>query len=245
MQFTTLNITCERLLPLIRDFPDFKWPAPIQTNPSQRNPYIRCDYHRDHEHETNRCRSLKFIVERLIKVGHLRRHVREVDRGAASMPIADRITASVIAPSESRPTINYILGGPFDDQYQSKHQQKNLFRAAMVKARVNTVHKVGSREEIKPIDVPISFLPINPNRVIVPRYDALVLTLGINGFDVHGVLVDPGSAIDLLQLPVFNQMKLSSRMLNSVGRILPSFNGATTTTLGDITLPLQPGPVTQ
>ena len=158
-------------------------------------------------------------MERLIKVGHLRRHIREVDRGAAFVPIADRITASVIAPSESRPTINYILGGPFDDQYQSKHQQKNLFRAAMVKAQVNTVHKVGSREEIKPIDGPISFPPINPNRVIVPRYDELVLTLGINGFDVHGVLVDPGSAIDLLQLPVFNQMKLSSRMLNSVGRI--------------------------
>ena len=161
------------------------------------------------------------------------------------MPVADRITASAIAPSESRPTINYILGGPFDDQYQSKHQQKNLFRAAMVKARVNTVHKVGSREEIKPIDGPISFPPINPNRVIVPRYDALVLTLCINCFDVHGVLVDPGNAIDLLQLPVFNQMKLSSRMLNSVERILYGFNGATTMTLGDITLPLQLGPVTQ
>ena len=29
-QFTPLNISYERLLPLIRDLPDFKWPAPIQ-----------------------------------------------------------------------------------------------------------------------------------------------------------------------------------------------------------------------
>ena len=33
-QFTPMNITYERLLPLIRDLPYFKWPAPIQTGPS-------------------------------------------------------------------------------------------------------------------------------------------------------------------------------------------------------------------
>ena len=76
-------------------------------------------------------------------------------------------------------------------------------------------------------------------------YDALVLTLRINGFDVHRVPVDLGNATDLLQMLAFNQMKLSLLMLNSVGRILFGFNGATTTTLGDITLSVQAGPVTQ
>ena len=79
----------------------------------------------------------------------------------------------------------------------------------------------------------------------MPHYDALVLTLYINSFDVHRVLVDPGTATDLLQLPAFNQMKLSLLMLNLVRRILSDFNSATTTTLGDITLPVQAGPVTQ
>ena len=79
----------------------------------------------------------------------------------------------------------------------------------------------------------------------MPHYKALVLTLYINGFDVHRVLVDPGSATDLLQLPAFNQMKLSPQMLNSIERIYFGFNGATTTTLGDITLPVQAGSVTQ
>ena len=71
------------------------------------------------------------------------------------------------------------------------------------------------------------------------HYDAFVLTLCISGFDVHMVLVDPGSATDLLQLPAFNQMKLSSQMLNSAERVLYGFNGVTTMTLGDITLPVQ------
>ena len=57
--------------------------------------------------------------------------------------------------------------------------------------------------------------------------------------------MDPGSVVDLLQLPSFMQMKLSSNMLNSAGRILSCFNGATTTTLGDVTLPVKVEPVTQ
>ena len=51
----------------------------------------------------------------------------------------------------------------------------------------------------------------------MPHYDALVLTLCINGFDVHKVLIDLGSAVDLLQLPAFKQMKLSLGVVNSTG----------------------------
>ena len=51
---------------------------------------------------------------------------------------------------------------------------------------------------------PISFPPVNLNRIIVLHYDALVLTLCISGFDVHSVLVDPSNVETLLQLPAFN-----------------------------------------
>ena len=157
---------------------------------------------------------------------------------------ADKITASAAVLSKSRSAKNYILGGPFEDQYQSKRQQKKLLRAATVKARVNAIHAEGRHEKPQPIDSPISFLPINSNRIIVPHYDALVLTLCINDFDVHKVLVDPGSAADLLQLPTFKQMKLSIGVVNSVGRILSGFNGVTTVTLGDVTLLVKVGSVT-
>ena len=109
---------------------------------------------------------------------------------------------------------------------------------------MNTVHIESIHIEVEPIDNPISFPPVNPNRVIVPHYDALVLTLLINDFHVHKVLVDPGSAEDLLQLPTFTQTKLSPNMVNSTGRILSGFNRATTTTLGDVTLPVKAGSVT-
>ena len=127
----------------------------------------------------------------------------------------------------------------------NKNANKEASESSHGQNRVNAVHASGSREDIKPIDDPISFPLVNPSRVIMPHYDALVLTLCINGFDVHRVLVDLGSAVDLLQLPAFNQMKLSPQMLNSARRILSGFNGVTTTKLGDITLLVQAGPVTQ
>ena len=80
--------------------------------------------------------------------------------------------------------------------------------------------------------------------ISVSHYDALVLTLCINGFDVHRVLIDPGSVVDLLQLPTFEQMKLSLGMLNSARRIISGFNGATTTTLGDVALLVKAEPMT-
>ena len=69
-QFTPLNVSYERILPIIHDLLEFKWPALIQTDPSQKNKSLWCDYHRDHGHETDKCRSLKFLVEMLIKEGH-------------------------------------------------------------------------------------------------------------------------------------------------------------------------------
>ena len=95
------------------------------------------------------------------------------------------------------------------------------------------------------MDGPISFPCINTTRVITPHYDALVLTICINSFDVHRVLVDPGSAVDLLHLPAFNQMKVPVDHLHSVGRILSGFNGATTLSVGDIIFSVKAGPVTQ
>ena len=110
---------------------------------------------------------------------------------------------------------------------------------------MNTISTLESSTAVQPIDGPISFPPINPAWVITPHYDALILTLCINNFDVHRVLVNSGSATELLHLPAFRQMKVSLGHLNLANRVLSRFNGATTLTLGDIALSVRAGPVTQ
>ena len=186
-------------------------------------------------------------MESLIRADHLRRYVQETIRGAEAAPAVERIAASAELPPELRPTINCILGGPVDDQYQSKCQKRRLLGAATARARarVNTIHIPDSSRAIQPIDGPISFPPVNSSKVITLHHDALVLTLCINDFDVHRVLVDPGSSTSLLQLLAFKQMNISFDRLSSAGRILFRFNEATTLMMGDIALPVKPGLVVQ
>ena len=143
------------------------------------------------------------MVERLIRAGQLRRYVRETVRRAEVTPAVERIAASVELLPKPRPTINYILGGPVDNQYQFKRQKRRLLRATIARTRVNPIHVLDSSRAIHPIDDPISFPSVNPSRVITPHHDALVLTLCINDFDVLRVLVDPSSVANLLQLPTF------------------------------------------
>ena len=211
----------------------------------QCNRSLRCDYHRDHGHETNNCQSLKFLVEKLIRAGHLRWYLREPTREATAAPPADRVVADTEHASGLQPIINFILGGPANSQYQSKKQRRRMLRAASVRARVNTISNRGEITAVLPVDGPISFPPINPTRVITPHYDALVLTVCINSFDMHRVLIDPGSAADLLHLPAFKQMRVPIDHLRYAGRVLSSFNGATTLSVGDITFSVKVGPVTQ
>ena len=116
---------------------------------------------------------------------------------------------------------------------------------AITRSWVNTIYVPNSSRAIQSIDDPISFPLNNPSRVITPHHDALVLTLCINDFDMHRVLVDPGSAADLLQLPAFKQMNISFDRLSLNGRILSEFNEATTVMMGDITLPVKARSVVQ
>ena len=217
----------------------------MRTNPYQRNRSLMCDYHKDHNHETNHCQGLKFLVERLIRAEHLRRFIREPTHGTETALLTDRAIVAAEPPSKPRPTIKFVMGGSIDDQYQSKRQRRKMLRAASIRARVSTISTLESSTTIQPVDGRISFPLINPTQVITPHYDALILTLCINNFDVHRVLVDPGNATELLHLPAFKQMKVPLTHLSSAGRVLSGFNGATTLTVGDIALSGKARPVTQ
>ena len=157
----------------------------MRVGPDQRNRCLRCDYHRDHGHETNHCQSLKFLVEKLIRGCHLRRYLREPTRGAVAATTNGGAVAEIEHAPKPRSTNNFILGGPADNQYQYKKQRRRMLRIASVRARVNTISDRGDVLAVLPLDSPISFPPINPTRVITPHYDALVLTVCINSFDVH------------------------------------------------------------
>ena len=115
-------------------------------------------------------------------------------------------------------------------------------RAALVRERVNSIRPEITGGGPRPIDGTIVFPPVDPTRILQPHRDALILSLGMRNFDMRCILVDPGSSTDLLQVSVVSQMGRELSGLENPGRIFSGFNGAATTSLGDIVLPVQVGP---
>ena len=102
-----------------------------------------------------------------------------------------------------RAVVNYIHGGPIDEKYNSKWKRQRLIWAASVWEQVNSVQPALPQGGTLLIDGVITFPPVDPNRVLHPYEDALILTLGINNYDVRWILVDPDSSADLLQVSAF------------------------------------------
>ncbi|RVW28366.1 hypothetical protein CK203_105831 [Vitis vinifera] len=81
---TPLTKSYKKLLPIISDLPGFRWPVPMKLNPSERDRNKRCDYHKDHGHNIETCRSLHYMVEDILKAGHLKHSV--VRQGTRAQP---------------------------------------------------------------------------------------------------------------------------------------------------------------
>lgn len=71
--------------------------------------------------------------------------------------------------------------------------------------------------------------------------DALVVTLRIGGFDVRRVLVDLGSAVEVMYPDLYKWLNLRSEDLRAYDFPLISFEGKTVTPKGQIRLPIQAG----
>ena len=114
MRLTPLIISYERLLPIICDLLNFKWPKPIKTNQARRDQNKRYSYHKDHSHTIKQCKSLHYLVEKLIKVGHLKYYVHTT--GGQKKTAQELAIQDPASPATPRAVINYIHGGFVDDR---------------------------------------------------------------------------------------------------------------------------------
>ena len=85
---------------------------------AKRDHNRKCVYHKEHGHTIEQCKSLHYLVEKLIKVGHLKQYVRSGARsGETSRNQAFAAPSALVVP---KAVINYIHGGPLDEEYNSK-----------------------------------------------------------------------------------------------------------------------------
>ncbi|XP_030923341.1 uncharacterized protein LOC115950252 [Quercus lobata] len=87
----------------------------------------------------------------------------------------------------------------------------------------------------------LGFLDEDKIETIQPHDDTLVVILRIGGYDVKRVLVDQGSAVEVMYPDLYKGLKLRPEHLTAYDSLLVSFEGKTVTPKGQIRLPIQTG----
>ena len=77
---------------------------------------------------------------------------------------------------------------------------------------------------------------------IQPHDDALLITFRIRGYDVKKVMVDQGSAVEIMYPDLYKGLNLKSEDLTPYSSPLVSFEGKVVIPKGQIRLPVQTGP---
>ena len=88
----------------------------------------------------------------------------------------------------------------------------------------------------------LSFLEEDKIGTTQPHDDALLITLRIGDYDVKRVMVDGGSAAEIMYLELYKGLKLKLEDLMLYSSSLMSFDGKLVIPKGMIRLPIQTGP---
>ena len=76
---------------------------------------------------------------------------------------------------------------------------------------------------------------------VQPQDDALVVTLRIGGYDMKRVVIDQGSAAEIMYPELFKGLNLKPKNLTAYNSPLVSFEGKMVISKGQIRLPVQTG----
>ena len=87
----------------------------------------------------------------------------------------------------------------------------------------------------------LSFSDVEKLETIQPHDDALVVTLRIGGYDVKRVMVDQGSAVEIMYPDLYKGLGLKPKDLTTYRSPLVSFEGKMVVPKGQIRLPVQVG----
>ncbi|XP_022880891.1 uncharacterized protein LOC111398189 [Olea europaea var. sylvestris] len=228
MSFTRLNMSKTNILMEIKDMKELNWPARMRSPPESRDMNTYCEFHRDHGHTTENCKALQRKIEALIKRGLLSSYVSndkhpKNDRGRERAPEAKR---------DGQPTagiINIIIGDIASGGDSNSGRKQYARQYALASGMPH-----GKLEDI-------TFGTRDLEGVSLPHDNALVISAIVANFEVNRILVDNGSAANILSQEAFAKMEISSQQLKAVKTPLQGFGGGVITPEGVVELPLTLG----
>jgi hypothetical protein len=136
----------------------------------------------------------------------------------------------VVAPSVTKLVLP--ITGSSSSKPANKKQKKEAQR------RVQHVGVQGPFVGSKWSHIPITFSQEDLQLKDYPHNDDMVISCVIKGFLVHNVLVDTGSAADIIFAKAFKQMQEPEDKIHDATHPLCGFGGRQIMTLGKITMPV-------
>ena len=91
------------------------------------------------------------------------------------------------------------------------------------------------------ISLVLGFLDEDKLRTIQPHDDVLVVTLRISGYNVRRVMIQQGSAVEIMYHDLFKRLNLKPENLTTYSSPLVGFEGKMVIPKGQIRLPMQTG----
>jgi hypothetical protein len=136
-----------------------------------------------------------------------------------------------VVPSSATKLVLPITGGS-SLELANKKQKKEALK------RVQHVGVQGPFIKSKWSHIPITFSQDDLQLKDYPHNDAMVISCVIKGFLVHNVLVDTGSAADIIFAKAFRQMQDPEDKIHDATHPLCGFGGRQIVALGKITMPV-------
>ena len=172
------------------------------------------------------CRNLWDHLDQLVREGKLKQLLHH------SSGQAGQTSSDPRRDSSSRPplgTINVI--------FAALGRTGSCPSRVMSMARLSTKDSNSEPKRVR-IKAPLvlGFSADDKIGTIQPHDDALVVTLRIGGYDVRRVLVDQGSAVEIMYPDVYKGLNLKPENLTAYDSPLVSFKGKTVTPRGQIKL---------
>ncbi|XP_065629975.1 uncharacterized protein LOC112041007 [Quercus suber] len=200
-------------------------------NPERRNHNLYYQYHQDHGHTTEDCRSLWDHLDQLVREGKLRHLLHHSSGRRGQMNSKSERSDSTKPPLE---TINVIFAAP----RRTGSWPSKVMSVARLPAGDIGRDPRSARPAVQPV---LGFSDEDKVGTIQPHDDALVVTLRIGEYDVKRVMVDEGSAVEIMYPDLYKGLNLKLDDLTPYWSPLVSFKGRIVTPKGQIQLPVQTG----
>ncbi|CAL1396745.1 unnamed protein product [Linum trigynum] len=223
--YTPLNDTVKNIYHVLREKGyKINWPAPMKTLPHMRDPKKHCEFHRDTGHWTENCRELHYEIEGLIQRGLLSEFIRGAEEPAERPveppppPQADYDDASGSYVVRKEIGVVTVEG----DRPKKKTKRDRAIECAAAVATQKCNLSFDDAE-----------LPGG-----VPSEDPLIITALVAACNVRRLLIDGGSAADILFKSTVDQMDIDPRLIKPAYGNLVGFSGTRVPVIGVVTLPV-------